>query len=43
MTLKTLPVDANGTVLAFTDSGKPDSDTYITIFAVHGMGFNNRS
>ncbi|KAJ7802212.1 hypothetical protein B0H14DRAFT_2893140, partial [Mycena olivaceomarginata] len=41
MTLKTLPVDANGTVLAFTDSGKPDSDTYITIFAVHGIGFNN--
>ncbi|KAJ7353439.1 hypothetical protein DFH08DRAFT_956499 [Mycena albidolilacea] len=37
MTLKTLPVDANGTVLAFTDGGKPDSDTYITIFAVHGM------
>jgi len=41
MTLQTLPVDANGTVLAFTDSGKPGSDNYITIFAVHGMGYNN--
>ncbi|KAK7046737.1 Alpha/Beta hydrolase protein [Favolaschia claudopus] len=40
MTVQTLAVDINGTVLAYTDSGKPASDVYITIFALHGMGFN---
>ncbi|KAK7055262.1 hypothetical protein R3P38DRAFT_2846065, partial [Favolaschia claudopus] len=40
MTLQTLPVDANGTVLAYTDTGKPATDTYTTIFAIHGMNFN---
>jgi hypothetical protein len=38
----TVPVDANGTVLAFTDSGTPTTNpkNYLTIFAIHGFGFN---
>ncbi|KAJ3755385.1 hypothetical protein EV360DRAFT_72908 [Lentinula raphanica] len=36
-----LVVDDNGTQLTYTDSGAPSgSQSYTTIFAVHGMGFN---
>ncbi|KAJ7764861.1 Alpha/Beta hydrolase protein [Mycena metata] len=43
MSLQTLSVDVNGTAkLAFNDSGNPGNNNYITIFAVHGMGWNNR-
>ncbi|EKM50560.1 uncharacterized protein PHACADRAFT_178299 [Phanerochaete carnosa HHB-10118-sp] len=42
--LQTLPVDDNGTKLAYLDSGVPShtspfGNRYITIFALHGMAF----
>lgn len=38
-------VDTNGTELAYLDSGVPTSspDTYITIFAIHGMLWGYRA
>ncbi|KAJ7579965.1 hypothetical protein C8J56DRAFT_961926 [Mycena floridula] len=40
MTLQTLKVDNDGTTLAFSDSGKPGTSDYTTIFALHGICFN---
>ncbi|KAI0755094.1 Alpha/Beta hydrolase protein [Daedaleopsis nitida] len=39
--MSTLTVDANGTELAYIDSGAPATSThdYVTIFAIHGMMF----
>ncbi|KAJ7162772.1 Alpha/Beta hydrolase protein [Mycena crocata] len=43
MALSTLPVDVDGTVFSFTDSGHPGNmdGRYITIIAVHGLNYNN--
>ncbi|KAJ6626740.1 hypothetical protein B0H10DRAFT_2211017 [Mycena sp. CBHHK59/15] len=40
MSLQSLVVNSEGTVLSFTDSGHPGSDSYTTVFAVHGIIFN---
>ncbi|KAF9065910.1 hypothetical protein BDP27DRAFT_1331389 [Rhodocollybia butyracea] len=36
----TITVGQNGTELFYTDSGPPASDSYVTFFAVHGLGFD---
>jgi pimeloyl-ACP methyl ester carboxylesterase len=36
----TITVDSNGTELFYTDSGPPASRSYVTFFAVHGLGFD---
>ena len=43
--MPSIVVDTNGTELAYLDSGVPTSspDTYITIFAIHGMLWGYRA
>ncbi|KAJ7590035.1 hypothetical protein C8J56DRAFT_936707 [Mycena floridula] len=36
-------LDDAGTFLSYTDSGNPGTADYVTIFAIHGTGYNNRT
>ncbi|KAF7424175.1 hypothetical protein PC9H_009478 [Pleurotus ostreatus] len=37
----TLAINAKGTEFAYIDSGPPKTQTYVTIFALHGFGFSS--